>query len=92
MDHSGIVDGQDLNTYIICQFIVISQIGFMLLDVFFVARKIVYALLRREYIPFQAFAEPCSDLFCTVFISVYMPSVFKAAQVRLAMYPIFWAN
>ena len=72
VDHYGIVDGQDLNTYIICQFIVISQIGFMLLDVFFAARKIVYALLRREYVPFQAFAEPCSDLFCAVFISVYI--------------------
>jgi hypothetical protein len=72
VDHYGIVDGQDLNTYIICQFIVISQIVFMLLDVFFAARKIVYALLRREYVPFQAFAEPCSDLFCAVFISVYI--------------------
>jgi len=77
VDHYGIVDGQDLNTYIICQFIVISQKGFMLLDVFFA--KIVYGLLRRECIPFQAFGEPCSDLFCTVFISVYMSSVFKPA-------------
>jgi hypothetical protein len=72
VDHYGIVDGETLSTYMICQFIVISQIVFMLLDVFFAGRKIVSALLRREYVPLQAFAEPFSDLFCAIFVSVYI--------------------
>ena len=56
----------------ICQLIVISQIVFMLFEVFFAAPRIVHALLRRQYVPLQAFAEPFSDLFCAVFISVYI--------------------